>query len=150
VRATKGFADRAPKWGLGRDDSCLFQRHIDLYVLRERFPECRCADAAAAVNDKNGREDQVRACGGLDDYSDLRGEHGRCPWRCLSVTTAPDVRIHGHYFAGRIVPSPMPPRPAKSCGDGKSIRERGYSRRSQRTGIISAGISSGLSGSHFT
>jgi hypothetical protein len=23
----------------------------------------------------------------------LRDEHGRCPWRCLSVTTAPDVRI---------------------------------------------------------
>src|SRR5882724_7172016 len=45
------------------------------------------------LNRKNGEEDQIRACGGLNGYSDLRDEHGRCPWRCLSVTTAPDVRI---------------------------------------------------------
>src|SRR6266851_5467040 len=31
--------------------------------------------------------------GGLDEYSDLRDEHGRCPWRRLCVSTAPDVRI---------------------------------------------------------
>jgi hypothetical protein len=93
MRATKGFAHGTPERGRRRGDSGLLQRHINLYVLRGRFPGYRCADAAAAVNDKNGREGQVRAIGGLDEYSDLRDEHGRCPWRCLSVTTAPDVRI---------------------------------------------------------
>jgi hypothetical protein len=44
----------------------------------------------------NGRDEgknQVRASGGLAAYSDLGDEHGRCPWRCLCVTTALDVRI---------------------------------------------------------
>src|SRR6266446_8835036 len=31
--------------------------------------------------------------GGLNEHSDLRDEHGRCPWRCPCVTIAPDVRI---------------------------------------------------------
>ncbi len=45
------------------------------------------------LSSRNGREDQIRAGGGLDEYSDLRDEHERCPWRRLCVSTAPDVRI---------------------------------------------------------
>src|SRR5258708_1895157 len=45
------------------------------------------------LNRRSGREVQVRANGGLAEYSDSRDEHGRCPWRCPCVTTAPDVRI---------------------------------------------------------
>src|SRR5260370_22345627 len=45
------------------------------------------------LNRRNGRVDQIRARGGLNEYSDLRDEHGRCPWRCLCLTTAPDVRF---------------------------------------------------------
>jgi len=55
VRATKGFAHGAPERRLGSGDSGLFQRHIDLYVLRGRFPECRCADAAAAISVSESR-----------------------------------------------------------------------------------------------
>src|SRR6267154_5028868 len=45
------------------------------------------------LKSRNGREGQIRARGGLDEYSDFGDEHGRCPWRCLCVSTAPDVRI---------------------------------------------------------
>src|SRR2546427_3259776 len=34
------------------------------------------------LNSRNGREDQIRARGGLNEYSDLGDEHGLCPWRC--------------------------------------------------------------------
>src|SRR5258708_18063726 len=45
------------------------------------------------LKSRNGREDQICARGRLNEYSDLRVEHGACPWRCPCVTTAPDVRI---------------------------------------------------------
>src|SRR6266849_4951572 len=45
------------------------------------------------LKSRNGREDQIRARGGLKEFSDLRDEHGHCPWRYLCVSTAPDVRI---------------------------------------------------------
>src|SRR6266852_581176 len=48
VRAAEGFADGAPERGR-RGGNSLFRGHIDLYVLRGRFPGYRCADAAAAV-----------------------------------------------------------------------------------------------------
>src|SRR5260370_21216727 len=44
-------------------------------------------------NSRNGKEDQIRDRGGLNEYSDSRDEHGRCPWRCHCVSTAPEVRI---------------------------------------------------------
>src|SRR5258708_17082784 len=45
------------------------------------------------LKSRNGREGQIRARGGLDEYSDLRDDHGRCPWRCLCVSSAPDARF---------------------------------------------------------
>src|SRR5882762_4406574 len=45
------------------------------------------------LNRRNGERRTDPRWGGLDEYSDLRDEHGRCPWRRLCVSTAPDVRI---------------------------------------------------------
>src|SRR5712692_7777257 len=66
----------------------------------ETFTFCvgACQDTSALtrlrqLKSRNGREDQIRARGGLNEYRDLRDEHGRCPWRRLCVSTAPDVRI---------------------------------------------------------
>ncbi len=90
VRAAKGFPNGAPNRRRRRGDSSLFRWHIDLYVLRGASQDTR---ALPKLSSRRGREDQFRASGGLDAYSDLRGEHGRCPWRCLCELTAPELRI---------------------------------------------------------
>jgi hypothetical protein len=48
VRAAEGFADGAPERGR-RGGNSLFRGHIDLCVLRRRYPGYRRADAVAAV-----------------------------------------------------------------------------------------------------
>src|SRR6266446_246998 len=39
MRATQGFAYGAPELGRRRSHYCLFERHLNLYVLRGRYPE---------------------------------------------------------------------------------------------------------------
>src|SRR5882672_10985043 len=41
MRAAQGFAYGAPQLGRRRPDYCLFERHLNLYVLRGRYPENR-------------------------------------------------------------------------------------------------------------
>src|SRR6266403_128085 len=59
------------------------------------------------LNGRDRRKVQGRANGGLDAHSHLGDEHGRCPWRCLCVTTAPNVRasadiiLLGRLYLGR-------------------------------------------------
>src|SRR6266581_1613525 len=55
------------------------------------------------------RTELQNAGGGLNEYSDLGDEHGRCPWRCLCVSTAPDVRIFTDtYLDEEILPERRP------------------------------------------
>src|SRR5260370_11859964 len=48
------------------------------------------------LNRRNGREVQVGANDGIDEYSDSRVEHCRCPCHCPCATNVPHARISTH------------------------------------------------------
>src|SRR6266851_6471209 len=68
----------------------------DIEPLRSAWAWPEKSGARTRLRKWNGQSEwgiQIRVSGGLESYSDLGDEHGRCPWRCLCVSTAPDVRI---------------------------------------------------------
>src|SRR5216684_637748 len=108
------------------DGATAAVRSSDIKTLTFYVSALRDANARTRLRrliERNGRDDQFRASGGLPANSDLRGEHGRCPWRCLCELTAPELRISMDLIGTTRFYLERVPRSYRKLVDEKSSEE---------------------------